>query len=232
MSSELIEISAADGGTFDAYLSLPTHTPAPGIIMLHEIFGVTGWIKDTADMFAERGFCVLAPEMFWRLQPNFTADFAVPEEREQGLRHKAELNHELAVSDIDIAIDHLKALPECSGKVGVTGFCTGGTMAYLAATRLNPDAAAIFYGTQIHEYLDEASNISCPAIFHMGTQDDHVPSDLATKLEAALGGISHAKIHTYEAGHAFAHIERDDHYVEEAALKAHSLTFELFDQLK
>ena len=177
MLGQMITIPASDGGEFGAFQSLSADTdPVPGIVLLHEIFGVTGWIKDTADMFAQQGFCVVAPDMFWRLQPNFVADFNIPEQRQAGMRHKANIDHGKAVDDIAAAMAHLKALPECNGRIGVTGFCTGGTLAYLAATRLKPDAAAPYYGTQIHGCLDEGKNIACPTIFHMGTQDDHVPA--------------------------------------------------------
>ena len=67
-----------DGDTFGAYGVMPKSGPAPGIILLHEIFGVTDWIKNTADLFAAQGYCVMAPEIFWRLERNFNADFKIP----------------------------------------------------------------------------------------------------------------------------------------------------------
>lgn len=228
-----ISITASDGGTFDAYLALPAASPAPGIIMLHEIFGVTGWIRDTADLFAEHGFCVAAPDMFWRLEPNFVADFRDPEQREQGVRHKQAIDHGKAMDDIAAVAARLKSMPECKGRIGVTGFCTGGTLAYLAAARLEViDAAAPYYGTQIHEFLDEGRNIRCPTVFHMGNKDDHVPADAADLVRAAVTGLPDVAVHTYDAGHAFAHTERRDHYVEQAARAAHSRTFALFDRLR
>lgn len=233
MSGQMITIPASDGGAFSAFQSLPASSdPVPGIVLLHEIFGVTGWIKDTADMFAERGFCVVAPDMFWRLEPNFVADFGIPEQRQAGMRHKANIDHGKAVDDIAAAMAHLKSLPECNGRIGVTGFCTGGTLAYLAATRLKPDAAAPYYGTQIHEFLDEGKNIACPTIFHMGTEDDHVPADIAELVGAAVSGLPDIAIHLYETGHAFAHTERDDHYSAASARQAHARTFELFERLR
>ena len=233
MSGQTIAIPASDGGAFGAWLSLPAAGgPAPGIVMLHEIFGVTGWIRDTADMFAQQGFCVVAPDMFWRLEPNFVADFSIPEQRQAGMRHKANIDHGKAVDDIAAAMAHLKSLPQCNGRVGVTGFCTGGTLAYLAAARLRPDAAAPYYGTQIHEFLDEGKNISCPTIFHMGTKDDHVPADIADLVGAAVSGLPDIAIHLYDTGHAFAHSERDDHYSKDSAEQAHARTFELFNRLR
>ncbi len=233
MPGQTITIAASDGGAFSAWQSLPSgDDPVPGIVMLHEIFGVTGWIRDTADLFAQQGFCVIAPDMFWRLEPNFVADFSIPEQRKAGMRHKANIDHGKAVDDIAAAMAHLKSLPQCNGRVGVTGFCTGGTLAYLAAARLNPDAAAPYYGTQIHEFLDEGKNIACPTIFHMGTKDDHVPADIAELVGGAVSGLPDIAIHLYDTGHAFAHSERDDHYSAESARAAHARTFELFNRLR
>lgn len=226
------KISASDGGEFDAYLALPTVSSAPGIVMLHEIFGVTDWIRETADLFAEHGYCVVAPDMFWRLEPNFVADHRNSEQTEQGRRYKQLIDHAKAMDDVAAVVSRLKSMPECNGKVGVTGFCTGGTLTYLAAARLDIDAAVAYYGTQIHEYLGEGKNIACPTIFHMGDKDDRVPQGLADMTRSALKGIPDIAIHTYDAGHAFAHTGRPDYYSDKASRKAHARTFDLFDKLR
>lgn len=233
MSGERIDITADDGGTFGAYLALPPdNRPAPGIVLLHEIFGVTDWIRETVDLFADRGFCVIAPEMFWRLEPDFVADHNDPAQRERGIQHKAALDHGKAIADIAAVIARLKSLPECNGRIGATGFCTGGTLAYLTAARLNIDAAVAYYGTQIHEFLDEGKNISCPTIFHMGDRDGHVPPDIADQVRMATADVPDIEIHLYGAGHAFAHSGRPDHYVAEASDLAHARTFAFFDRLR
>lgn len=232
MSGHQIKVSASDGGVFDAYLSLPEKAGAPGLVLLHEIFGVTDWIRETADFFAGHGFCVAAPDMFWRLEPNFCADHRDPVQADQGRRYKALIDHDKAVDDIASVISHLKSLPECNGKIGVTGFCTGGTLTYLAAARLDLDAAAAYYGTQIHEFLDEGKNIGCPTIFHMGVNDDRVPDGLSDMTQAAVEGVPDVTIFTYDAGHAFAHTGRPDYYVKEASEAAHARTFDLFNTLR
>lgn len=236
MSGQHIRIPASDGGDFGAYLALPETGlalgPAPGIVMLHEIFGVTDWITKTADLFAAQGYCVAAPEMFWRLEPDFVADFRIPAEREKGFQYRGLIDHDKAVEDIAAVIARLKAMPECNGRIGVTGFCTGGTLTYLAAARLEIDAAVAYYGTQIHEFLDEGQKISRPTLLHAGTSDEHVPLDLLETIKSALAGNPHITIHDYDAGHAFAHTERADHYSDEASEKAHTRTFRLFGALR
>ena len=125
MTGQDIRISSADGGEFGAYLATPDSGQGPGIVMLHEIFGVTRWIRETADLFAAQGYCVLAPEMFWRLEPDFVADFRIPEERERGFRYRGLIDHDKAIEDIAASIERLKALSQCNGKIGVTGFVPG-----------------------------------------------------------------------------------------------------------
>lgn len=239
MTGRQIKISAMDGGEFDAYLAKPTAPssgadPAsgPGIIMLHEIFGVTDWIRETADLFADHGFCVVAPDMFWRMEPNFDGDHDSAEQTAQGRQFKADIDHEKAMDDLSAVIAALNTMPECNGKIGVTGFCTGGTMTYLAAARLKLDAAAAYYGTEIHKFLDEGKNISCPAIFHMGDKDDRVPENTPDLLREALTGVPHIAFHMYDAGHAFANTHRPDYLSQAAADAAHARTFELFDGLR
>ena len=232
MSGQQIKISASDGGEFDAYLALPAEPSAPGIVMLHEIFGVTDWIIETANLFAEHGFCVAAPDMFWRLEPNFIADHRDSAQTEKGRRYKQLIDHDKAVDDIAAVILSLKSLPKCNGKIGVTGFCTGGTLTYLAAARLDIDAAVAYYGTQIHEFLEEGKNIACPTVFHMGEKDDRVPQGLPDMTRTALKGVPDIAIYTYDAGHAFAHTGRPDYYSDVASQKAHARTFDLFDELR
>ena len=229
MPGRQISISALDGGAFDAYLALPNETPAPGIVMLHEIFGVTDWIRETAEMFARHGYCVAAPDMFWRLERNFQGDHRDAEQTERGRQYKQRIDHARAMDDIAAVASRLKSLPECNGRIGVTGFCTGGTLTYLAAARLAVDAAVSYYGTQIHEFLHEGRNIACPMIFHMGDKDDRVPEGLAESTRAAVDGVPDVAIYTYDAGHAFAHTGRPDYYSKESSETAHARTFEFFD---
>jgi carboxymethylenebutenolidase len=233
MPGESISIPATDGsGSFSTYLTGPANKQAPAIVLLHEIYGVTGWVIETADLFAARGYRVAAPDIFWRLEPNFTADHRDSTSRDKGLRYRGVIDRDKAVEDIAALIGHLKTEPGFNGKVGVTGFCMGGTLTYLAASRLQIDAAVAYYGTQIHEHLDEALNISCPTMLHMGDRDDHVPEELSATIRDALTGVPEVTIHRYDAGHAFCNTHRDDHYQKEPSDLSHARTFEMFDRLR
>ncbi|CAN0507406.1 unnamed protein product, partial [Discosporangium mesarthrocarpum] len=101
MPGQTIDIQAADGsGAFSTYLTGPADGAAPAIALLHEIYGVTEWVTETADLFAERGYTVAAPDMFWRLEPNFTADHRDSTSRDKGLRYRGLIDRDKAVDDI------------------------------------------------------------------------------------------------------------------------------------
>ena len=232
MTGQTISIPATDGsGSFSTYLTGPTAEQAPAITLLHEIYGVTDWVTETADLFAERGYTVAAPDMFWRLEPNFTADHRDTVSRDKGLRYREMIDRDTAVDDIAALIAHLQSRLGHNGKIGVTGFCMGGTLTYLAATRLKIDAAVAYYGTQIHENLDEVADIFCPTMLHMGDRDDHVPEELAVTIRDTLQNLPDVTIHRYDTGHAFCNTHRDDHYQKEPSDLSHARTFEMFDRL-
>ncbi len=235
MTGQRTKIAASDGsGEFGTYLAPLPKEPGPGIVMLHEILGITGWIEEVSNLFAARGYCVIAPDMFWRLEPDFVADFRVPEQRDKGFRFRGEINHAKAVEDIAAAIENLKARPECNGKIAVAGYCMGGTLTYLAATRLNLDAAIVYYGTEVHRFLDEGQNISCPTIFHAGNNDHHVPLELLGTIRDALEDLPGVTFHTYDAGHAFAntHKPEEQGYSPSATEVAHARSFDLLETLR
>ena len=229
---ERIKLTASDdSGEFGAYLSQLPANPGPGIVMLHEILGITPWIEEVADQFAARGYCVAAPDMFWRLEPNFVADYRIPEQREKGLRFRGEINHDKAIEDIVTAIENLQARPECNGKIGIIGFCMGGTLTYLSAARLKPDAAVIYYGTEVQNFLGEGPNISCPTIFHAGDHDHHVPLELLKEIRGALEGLPSVTFHLYDADHAFANTHRPELFSADPTEQAHVRSFKLLDTL-
>ena len=232
MTSDRIELSATDdSGKFGAYLAALPKTPGPGVVMLQEILGITPWIHEIANQFSVRGYCVAFPDIFWRLKPDFVADYRIPQQRERGLQLRSEINHEKAIDDIAAMIEHLKALPECNGKIAVVGFCMGGTLAYLSAARLKPDAAIVYYGTEVHRFLDEGLNINCPTIFHAGVHDQHVPLDLLNTIKGALEDLPSVVFHLYDADHAFANTHRPELFQAAPTERAHELSFKLLDTL-
>ena len=232
MNGNMIELEARDDGRFGAYLTLPSAGPSPAVIILPEIFGITPWIKTISDQFAEHGYLVCAPEVYWRLHPGFVADETVEAEYAQALAYRGELNKDQAVDDLGAVADQLRAMAECNGKVAMVGFCLGGTLAYLSATRLGPDAAVIYYGTQVHEHLDEAGKIGCPTVVHIALQDPWVAAEHNQQIQETLTGNPRVDVHTYDTGHGFANSGNAHNYAPDAAALAHQRTFDLLERMK
>lgn len=132
MSGEFIQIDAGNGQAFSAYMAKPRQGSGPGLILLQEIFGINGYMKAMADRFAEEGYVVLVPDLFWRMQPRVELGYG-EEDFAAALDYNARLDLGLAVEDIASTLTALRALPQQAGKVGALGYCLGGKLAMLAA---------------------------------------------------------------------------------------------------
>ena len=234
MTGHFQTFQAKNGGTFNAYVAMPvpSHAPAPGLVLFYEVLGITDWIKETVELFAAQGYCVIAPDIFWRQKPGFVADHTKPESIAIGIGYKHNLDHVLAMEDTRTVIDALKALTECNGKIGAVGYCIGGTLAYMTAAKIGVDAAVSYYGTQIHEFLNLQEDITCPTLMHMGDNDDHVPEDLANQIRESMARNPKIKVETYAACHAFCNTHRPKYYMRDACDVANARTFAFFDALK
>ncbi len=229
MPGQTITIPAGDGQTFDSYLALPEAGNGPGIVMLQEIFGVNTVMRAAADLFAEEGYVVLVPDLYWRMQPGVElADD--PVSRVEAMAYNRRFDQNRGLADIDLALRTLKARPECTGKIGVVGFCLGGRLAFLSAARLPIDVAVCFYGVGIERHLDEAAKITCPIVLHFGALDDLNPPATVDKIRAAIAGRANASIYVYpDVGHAFYTPGRSG-YHKVAAGMAHSPTIAVLRQ--
>src|SRR5262252_8432931 len=168
MKGSYITVTAKDGGSFKAYLATPEQGSGPGIVLLQEIFGINQYSRDVADYYAEEGYVVLAPDLFWRLEPGVElseAEF----DKAFGLYQKFDVPK--AVEDIGASVAALRAEPACVGKIGALGFCLGGALAYLAAAHSGVDCAVSYYGVGIEKRLGDAGKAKCPMVFHMGALD-------------------------------------------------------------
>jgi carboxymethylenebutenolidase len=227
MAGQYITVKAKDGGSFKAYLALPAKGSGPGILLLQEIFGVNAYIRGVADYYAEEGYVVLAPDLFWRIEPGIELGFT-ESERQKAFGYRARFDIDKAVEDIGATMEALRSLPQCKGKVGAIGFCLGGLLAYLSAARLGVDCAVSYYGVGIEKLLGEARNIECPMVLHIAEKDAFTPPAVVDAVKHAFAERPEVEIYVYPGvGHAFAR-KGGDHFDKPAAMMAHSRSIALF----
>ncbi|GAA3814151.1 dienelactone hydrolase family protein [Sphaerisporangium flaviroseum] len=206
MRSRRETITVADGG-FDMHLWVPDQGSGPGLLVLQEIFGVGPYIRKVAEDLAGRGYVVGAPDLFWRLQPNWAADHD-DEGLTRSLDLAARFDFETGVADSAAALDTLSRLPEVSGGTGVLGFCLGGSLAYALAAQADPAAVVSFYGSAVPDSLGLMDQIAAPIQFQFGGQDPYIPRDQVTRVQEAAAGRDGMEVHVQEAaGHAFHNFE-------------------------
>ena len=200
MPDSELKLKTRGGEELDAYLSRPEGDgPFPGILLITAIFGTDQEMIDIADGWADDGFVVLVPDVFWRVLPGPTAD------REVAFGRYEKFDPVQGMLDIEDYIDGLKGRAECNGKVGVIGYCFGGRYAHLSAARLGVDAAASYHGTKIEEHLDETPNVKCPVTFHFGDQDPATSMESVEKIIASYASHDNAEIVVHPgAEHNFA----------------------------
>ncbi len=203
MAGKTIDIQTDAGAGYTGYLAVPDSGAGAGILLIQEIFGVNSHIRDVADLYAAAGFTVLAPDVFWRVKPGVQLGYGA-DDIQKGIALMGQCEPDDIVTDLQTAARALRSLPECQGKIGVVGYCMGGTLAYRLATRDAVDVAVSYYGGGIDDYLDEAKNLHCPILLHFGEKDAHIPLSTVKKIGAALEGKGHVEIHIYKgADHGF-----------------------------
>ena len=199
MSGKMIQINNQG---FSGYLAVPKDPNGCGIVLIQEIFGVNSHIREVADTWAQAGFVVLAPDVFWRIKPDVQLGYT-PDDIQKGMGFAGKLDYEQVVNDLKEAVVKLRSEPQCKGKVAAMGYCMGGFLSYLTAAAGAVDAAVCYYGGGIAAHLDKAKNIKCPVIMHFGAKDAHIPLSDVDKIRDAVKGKSQVKIYVYDADHGF-----------------------------
>jgi carboxymethylenebutenolidase len=192
--SERITLRASDGQTLSAYVARPEGEPIAALVVVQEIFGVNAHIRSVADGYAKDGFLAVAPALFDRIEPNVELGYdGADMQTARSLIPRLDIDKALA--DVAAAVDYCKATGK---KVGVIGYCFGGTLAWLAACRLQVAVAVGYYGGRIAQYAEETP--TAPVMLHFGKQDAHIPAEEVEKVKAAHPEV---EIFWYDAGHAF-----------------------------
>jgi carboxymethylenebutenolidase len=215
---QTIKLKAKDGFELGAYRADPAGTPKGGVVVIQEIFGVNHHIKNIADQYAKEGYVCIAPQMFDRGERNVELGYG-EEDRGRGVALRQKLTWDTILADVAAARDALKGV----GKVGIIGYCFGGSVVWKACCDLDGFSAGVgFYGGQVAEFKDLKPK--CPVQLHFGELDQSIPMDKVDAIKAA-----HPEVPTFVykgAGHGFTCDERGSFHEEAAkTAKARALEF-------
>jgi len=206
---KMIELTAADGHKLLAYRAEPAGNPKGALIVAMEIFGVNSHIRSVADGYAMDGYLAIAPALFDRAQRGYETGYS-PEEIQRGREMIAKITLDDAVKDVAAARSNVEA----AGKVGIVGYCWGGTVAWKAACGVTGlHAAVAYYGGGVPGLI--GLKPQCPVLFHWGETDQSIPMDKAKEFAAAHQGETH---YFYAAGHGFNCDQRGSFNAEAAKL--------------
>ena len=192
---KFIELKAADGHKLAAYVATPAGKPRGGVVVIPEIFGVNSHIQQVTDGFAADGYLAVSPAMFDRAQRNYDTGYSQPE-IQAGVAIMQKLDSKQGMMDVQAAITEAAK----GGKVGIVGYCFGGTMTWMASARASGLACAVpYYGGGMHGLIKEKPKV--PTLCHFGETDQSPTLAQAKEIVAAHSEIT---AHFYAgAGHGF-----------------------------
>lgn len=218
-----MKITVKDG-SFETYLARPAARSAPAVVVVQEIFGVNADLRATCQELASSGFIAIAPDLFWRDAPGLDLNAWNEEEWKKGLELYGRYDFDRGTHDLAATIAAARTIEGSNGKVGITGFCLGGLMTYLAAARTDVDAAAAYYGGNTDRYLGEADDVTAPLILHLAEEDEFISKEAQALIRKVLGLKPNVRIYSYPGcSHAFAR-HTGVHYDAQAAALANTRT--------
>ena len=213
-----VRLKADDRHALRAYVATPDRKPIGGLVVVQEIFGVNKSIRRVADEYAQAGFLTIAPALFDRIKPNIELGYSEAEVEMAFKGYLPMLKPETSLKDIAAACHHLQRTVK---RVGVLGFCYGGLMSWLSATRgddsgMEPECCVGYYPGGIGKVA--AERVECRVMLHFGAADTHIGSDQIAAVRAAHSETD-VVIHSYkDVGHAFANPDRPSYDADAAAL--------------
>lgn len=198
--SETIQLKAADGFSFPAYVARPAGAARGAVVVVQEIFGVNAHIRAVADGYAAAGYLAIAPDAFHRVQPGVALDYS-PEDIQAGIALKAQVEALPApgvLQDLQATVDHARA---AGLKVAVVGYCWGGLLAWRSACLLSGvSAAAPYYGGGMTVGVERTRQPQCPVLCHFGAQDHAIALDTVEAFRHAQPAV---EVQVYDAQHGF-----------------------------
>lgn len=213
-----IQINTSRMQCIGAYMAKPEGTPKGGIVVVQEIFGLNAWVRSVVERFAAVGYTAIAPAFFDHVERDVELAYDAAG-IERGRELVGEVGLDLAAEDVASAAESIAS----AGRIGCVGYCWGGTVALLAATRLGMPAVS-YYGSRNVGYTDEPAR--APLMFHFGARDRSIPPAAIQRHREAW---PQAQVHVYEdAGHAFDRDAEPYDYHEASALLSRERTLEFF----
>jgi carboxymethylenebutenolidase len=194
-----VDLTASDGFELKAWRAAPSGKARGAIVVIQEIFGVNRHIRDVTERFAREGYVAIAPALFDRYERDFDIGYG-QDERPKAMAIVPKIDIAKAMLDTEAA----RAAVASAGKVGIVGFCYGGVVAWLGATRLKFAASSCYYGGRIAALKDEIPH--CPVIMHFGAKDAHIP---LSDVEAIRKAQPNVPIYVYDADHGFSCDDRE-----------------------
>ena len=207
-----ITIQATDGsGSFSAYHVAPKGDHAKGpvgvVVLIQEIFGVNKSLRDTADQVAGLGYHVIAPDLFWRQEPGVDISDKTQAEWDKAFALLNGFDQAKGVDDLKATLAVARTLPGSNGKAATMGYCLGGRLAFMMATRSDADLNISYYGVGLEGLLEELPNVSNKLLVHIADKDEYFPAEGRAKVAAETKGHRHIRCYNYpNADHAFARV--------------------------
>lgn len=228
-----ITIKSLHGGAFGGYAALPQAENAPGLIVIQEIFGVNDAMRQICDFYAAQGYLAVCPDLFWRQEPNVRLTDQTEIEWNKAFSLYKNFDVEASVRDLLATLAHVRRMKGCNGKVGDVGYCLGGRLAWLMASRSDIDCSVSYYGVGLDTMLDELYEIRMPLLLHIAERDKFVSPSVQQKILGSIQRNPAVSAYVYAgAEHAFAR-PHGQTYREDAASLANTRTLQfLAEQLK
>ena len=221
MGPRMAMLKARDGHELDGYLARPVGTARGALVIAQEMYGVNDYLCSVCDFYAEHGYAAIAPALYDRAQRGlvFSYDKA---DHDRAQRVYTNWKWEIALDDLDAG----RAAVATAGKVGIIGFCWGGSLAWLAACRRDYACAVAYYGGNMPDFADEQAR--CPVITHVGDKDRTLPPERIAQFRAAQPSVP---VHIYEgAQHGFDNADRTERHHPEACRAARAVTLAFLER--
>lgn len=228
-----IKLKSTDqSGEFSAFVWEPKGKAQAGaVVVIQEIFGVNDSLRQTAEALAAQGFIAIAPDLFWRLEPGVNISDKTDAEWQKAMDLMKRFDTDKGIDDLNTTLAAARDLPGCNGRAGTIGFCLGGRLAVMMATRSDSDVNVSYYGVGLDALAGEFAKIETPLMLHIAEKDEYFPAAAQDKVAAALEDSEWVDAFIYpDVAHAFARVG-GVHYDARAATIANGRTTELLAEM-